>query len=148
YEHLARSLMAQGYAFEAMRLSSEITALAARVGETRHRLVAARLAFDLTKNKYDGAAAAGDGAGQSEFARQLLAEAQVVLDLAERQVGEAPGPDAQDQLANAHFSFSQACMRNEQFDAAIDHLLADLRIKAQIKKLSGMIAGLFNLASV
>jgi tetratricopeptide (TPR) repeat protein len=67
---------------------------------------------------------------------------------AEKLLEVSPSPWVKDKLAEAHFALACSYLRLGEMAKVIDHCSAQLRIKLEIGKLSGVAAGLYNMSVI
>jgi tetratricopeptide (TPR) repeat protein len=128
---LALSLLKCGHIGEAQRIVNEMDQVTDTITDIFVKEGLAELHFEIAREVPD--------------VPEMLRWATTTLQLAEQEVQEAPSLAAWDGVAEAHFQLGVCYLRLDNHSKMFEHFVAQLRIKLDIGKISGVAAGLYNL---
>lgn len=131
---LGDSVVKQKKLDEARALAREIEPLADATEDTSCKLKHRELCYDIAR--------------AAEDVEQMSYWGEECFKLAEKQAHDNPSPQTLDVLAEAHFDLAVLNLRKGNMGEVCSHFVAQLQIKLEIRKLSGVAAGLFNLSFV
>lgn len=132
---LADSLVKQGKFEEASRLADEVEALVEETDNLEIKTYYQGLRFLIARKS-------------TRDPDKMLPWAIKNFDSAKEYLKASPSDDAKDALAEAHFNLGITYLYLNEFGKMTENLVAQLRIKLEIGKISGVAAGLHNLGII
>ncbi len=130
---LGNALLGLGRIDEARQLASEIELIANECQDVQHKLRYGELRFQIAREAVEMS--------------EMLRWAEESFHLAEQWFQESPSAQTRDAMAEAHFRLGVTYLRLGNSSEMLKHFAAQLRIKLEIGKITGVAAGLFNLGS-
>ncbi|MEE9248543.1 MAG: hypothetical protein V3U79_07600 [Dehalococcoidia bacterium] len=132
--NLAQGLVAQGKFEEARQIADEIEPIAEAADEVQLKTRYWQLRFEIAR--------------KSRAYQETLDLAKKYFESAQEWLAESPLPQTKNAVAEAHFALGIAYLHNQEWEEMFGHFSAQLRIKVEIGRLSGVAAGLYNLGTI